>query len=114
MIAKPGSLAEAALAADPAKFGLLQAALSAAVPLYIEELRHKPMREILELARECAQVIASKGDLILFRSKKAGETAGAFNALAKGLACGAFAVGGIRAFGLEFQATHPEQPERET
>jgi hypothetical protein len=84
---------------------LLQAARSAAVPLRIAELRHLPVEDLLVRAREVAQVIAEKGDIILYRSKKKGETAAAFAKLAEGLACCALvAEGGVRFLGLHFEA----------
>ena len=57
---------------------LLQATLSVAVPLWIEELRKLPESTRLQIAHDAAQVIAEKGDIILYRSKKKGETAAAF------------------------------------
>jgi len=87
---------------------LLTIALSAAVPLRVEEFKRRPWSELQTRAAECAQIVAEKGDIIQYRSKKKGETAKAFNALAEGLAIGAFAPGGIRFAGLHFQAEHPE------
>lgn len=83
---------------------LLSVTLSAAVPLWIERLRRKPWKYIMERAAFCGQVVAEKGDIIQFKSKKKGETENAFNHLAEGLACLAFAPGGVRAFGLHFEA----------
>jgi len=83
---------------------LLQATLSVAVPLWIEELRKLPESTRLQIAHDAAQVIAEKGDIILYRSKKKGETAAAFNALAKGIAALAFIPGGVRIFDLHFEA----------
>ncbi len=88
--------------------GLLQASLSAAVPLHIAELKRISWSEVERLARESAQIIAEKGDVIQFRSKKKGETAAAFNALARGLAAGAFVPGGIRFLDMHFEADHPD------
>lgn len=83
----------------------LQAALSAAVPLEIERLRHLPIADLVERARECGQVTAEKGDIILFKSEKKGETARAFAKLAEGLACMALvAPGGVKVFGMHFEA----------
>jgi len=82
----------------------LAAALSTAVPFLIEDLRHQPFEKIHERAREAAQVVAEKGDIILFRSKKPGATAAAFAALAEGLACLAFCPGGVTFLGLKFEA----------
>jgi hypothetical protein len=85
---------------------LLKIALSAAVPLWIQELKNKPCDELQAMAADAAQIVASKGDLIMFRSKKKGESAAAFNALAKGIAVLAFAPGGVTTFGLHFEAKH--------
>lgn len=91
---------------DKTKLVLLQTALMTAVPFYAMDLATRPWAEIVEIARECAQVVASKGDVILFKSEKKGETAKAFNALAKGIACLSFAPGGVRTLGLHFENTH--------
>lgn len=85
---------------------LLSISLSAAVPLWIEELRHLPWSEIETLAKECSQVIAEKGDIIQYRSPKQGETAKAFNSLAKGIAALSFAPGGVKVFGMHFEAKY--------
>lgn len=95
---------------DLADEGLLKIALSAAVPLQIAELRGKPWSELQERAAAAAQVVASKGDLILFKSQKRGETAAAFNKLAEGIAICAFAPGGVKIFGLHFEAKHEGGP----
>jgi len=44
-------------------------------------------------------MIAEHGDDILFRSKRKGATASAFNALAEGIAILSFAPGGVKVFG---------------
>jgi len=82
---------------------LLRAALGAAVPLWVIELRKRPWSEIQAIVHECADVIASKGDVILYRSKKKGESAAAFNALAKGLAALSFAPGGVTFLGDHYE-----------
>lgn len=87
----------------------LKIALSAAVPLWVEELKRRPLKEVLARAPECAQAVAEKGDVIQFRSKRRGETAEAFNRLAEGVAILSFAPGGVKAFGLHFESRHPEQ-----
>lgn len=45
---------------------------------------------------------------MLFRSKRKGETADAFNHLAEGIACLAFAPGGVRLFGSHWEAVATE------
>jgi hypothetical protein len=88
---------------------LLAISLSAAVPLWIEEFKRRPWSELIAIAKEACQIVAEKGDIIQYRSKKAGETAKAFNALARGIAVLAFSPGGIDCFGLHFEAEHKEK-----
>lgn len=85
---------------------LLRVALSAAVPLWVADLQRRPWVEVQELARACADTVASKGDVILYRSKKKGETAEAFNALAKGIAALSFAPGGVTFLGDHYENKH--------
>lgn len=87
---------------------LLPIALSAAVPLWIDELASLTTAERLAMAQECSQVIAEHGDIILYRGGKKGETAAAFNMLAKGIAIGAYQPGGITAFGQHWCVNHGE------
>jgi len=82
--------------------------LSAAVPLWIAEARRWSESEREAARRECLQVIAERGDEILYRSTRKGRSAEAFNALAKAVALLAFAPGGVRVFGLHFEA-RPEE-----
>jgi hypothetical protein len=91
---------------------LIEITLSAAVPLWIEELKRKPIRHVLARAQACAQVVAEKGDVLQFRGKR-GESAAAFNGLAEGLACLAFAPGGVRFMGMHFEAVHPAAARQE-
>jgi hypothetical protein len=90
----------------------LKIALSAAVPIWIADLKKRPLREVVEAMRlgpSLGQLIAEKGDVLLYRSKKAGETARVFNAAAEGIAALSFAPGGVTIFGMHFEATHPDQ-----
>jgi hypothetical protein len=82
---------------------LLKISLSAAVPLWIERFKQLTDDERMAIAREAAQVVAEKGDIIQFRSKRKGETANAFNQLARGIAVLAFSPGGVTVFGLHFE-----------
>lgn len=52
----------------------------------MERVRHLPFEIRWERAERCMAEVAEHGDYILYRSKKRGETARAFNALAEGLA----------------------------
>lgn len=83
---------------------ILVTCLDVAVPLWIEKLRELTAESRIERARICSDAIAFKGDVILFKSKKKGETAEAFNRLAEGIACLAFAPGGVKAFGRHWNA----------
>lgn len=87
---------------------LLQSTLACAVPLWIERLKREPWSHVQERTRVCGDAIAETGDVILFKSKRKGKTAEAFNRLAEGVACLAFAPGGVRVFGLHFEAKHGE------
>jgi hypothetical protein len=85
---------------------LLPIALQAAVPLWIGRVRAMTLEQRQARAAELAQVIAERGDSILFRSGKRGESAAVFNALAEGLAIGAFQPGGVTAFGSHWCTDH--------
>ncbi len=88
------------------KLELLRLMLQVAVPVWIERLRELPFETVLERARTCGELVAGPaGADILYRSKAAGGTATAFNALAEGVACLAFSPGGVRIFGLHFEAS---------
>lgn len=80
----------------------------AAVPLWQEDLKRVPWEDIAAELPEIGQTIASQGDILLYRSKKKGETAKVFNATAKGIAALSFMPGGVTVFGLHFEATHPD------
>jgi hypothetical protein len=84
---------------------VLATTLSLAVPLWIAEVRTWSPEKRQARAQICGQTVASKGDVIQFRSKKKGETAEAFNRLAEGIALLAFCPGGVKAFGMHFQAS---------
>ena len=96
---------------DSRRYEPLRIALSAAVPLWIAQIQREQWGwdEIERVAREAAQVVAEKGDIIMFRSPKKGETAKAFNSLARGLACMSFAPRGVRFSGMHFEAHLPEE-----
>jgi len=83
---------------------LLAAALGAAVPIWVDQIVREGWSDERRRceAEECATVVASRGDVILFRSAKRGETAAAFNALAKGVALLSFQLGGVVCFGTRY------------
>lgn len=91
---------------------LLRTSLQAAVPLNAMTLADRSWDELLEMARESSQIVAEKGDIILYRSSKAGEageTAHAFNALARGIAILSFAPGGVTIFGDHYDYPGPQE-----
>lgn len=83
---------------------LLITSLEVAVPLWIHQLKSWPIERIMARAHELAGVVASTADVAQFKNAKKGQTAAAFNALAEGIACLAFAPGGVKRFGLHFEA----------
>jgi hypothetical protein len=91
------------MAGEETTLALLQAALGAAVPLWIVGWRGRDPDERLARGRELSAVIAEKGDVILYRGKKKGESARAFNALAESIAILSFQPGGVTLFGLHFE-----------
>lgn len=89
--------------------GLLSISLSAAVPLRIAVYVNQggPRVEDVERARRFAHVLGEKGDILQYRGKKPGQSAEVFNGLADALAIMAFCPGGVKVFGLHFQADLP-------
>jgi hypothetical protein len=87
---------------------LLELSISAAVPLWIESLKLLPEDELEQLLRdrtpELSEIVACRGDELLFRSNRAGGTAEVFNALAEAVALLAFLPGGVTFAGLSFEA----------
>lgn len=95
-------------------FSLLKSAISAAVPLWIEEFKSLSFDERQEIAKQASQEIAEHGDLILYKSKKKGETAKAFNELARGIAALAFCPGGVTFMGMKFEVLVSLRGEKST
>lgn len=87
---------------------LLAMTLMVAVPLRIEELRERPVVEVLDVAtargKEWAEVIAGRADVMLYRGKKRGEAAEVFNVLSNALAHLAFVPGGVKFMGERWSA----------
>jgi uncharacterized protein YqjF (DUF2071 family) len=82
---------------------LLVAALTVAVPMWVEVVRGLPFEVRQERAQRCMAEVAEHGDHILYRSKKKGESAKAFNALAEGLAILSLQPRGVTAFGMHWE-----------
>lgn len=87
---------------------LICSTLEVAVPMWIDRLKQQPFAVVMARAKDASQTIAEHGDIILYKSKKKGETAKAFNALAEGVAILAFMPGGVKIFGGSWIASHPD------
>ena len=86
---------------------LLASTLSVAVPMLIHE--YKTGQRLLQTPRtDISQLIAEKGDQLMYRGP---QTAEVFNALAEGIATLAFCPGGVTLFGLHFEDSLEETTE---
>lgn len=86
------------------EWGLMKIVLSVAVPLRIEELRHKPVEEILdpEQLNSIQRTLDEAREDVLYGGKGCAE---GFNAVADGLARLAFMPGGVTVLGMHFDAS---------
>lgn len=82
---------------------LLVTSLEVAVPLWVQQLRQRPWSELQARASRAMQMIAEHGDNILYKARRPGETAAAFNALAEAVAILSFSPGGVKLFGQHWQ-----------
>lgn len=87
---------------------ILDIMLTTAVPMYIHQLRGWSTQRRAETADRCTD-LTTLADVVLEPTRKeAGTTAATFNAVAKGLACLAYAPGGITFGGIHWCSTlHP-------
>ena len=92
---------------------LLRITLEAAVPVWVERLKREPFADLLKRSGELAQIVGEKGDVMQYGSKKRGETAKAFNALAEALAILSFMPGGVKFCGTHYQNEHPDNVPKE-
>jgi hypothetical protein len=97
--------------ADHPAHDVLRAALLAAVPLWMVELRRMTVLQRAERveswAAESADAVAAKGDVLQYGSRRRGEAADTFNHLARGLAAAAQAPGGVVFAGMHWCVEHP-------
>lgn len=124
---------------------VFQECLTVSVLLWIDELAESTFEQRAARAQRCSQIVGNHGDAIIYLVPTKGPvkvtktdaanpgwarqsysnvgTAAAFNALAEGIACAAYQPGGIKCFGLHFEAkdrgsggkqfrTHPELESR--
>lgn len=94
--------------------GLLKSMLPMAVMLNTLNFKELPWKQLQQIATDASQFIAEHGDNILFKGPKKGDTAKAFNELAKGVAVLSFAPGGVNILGMHFETIHPESIEAGT
>lgn len=88
---------------------LLKSMLPLAVFMNTPNFQQMPWERLQEIATEASQFMAEHGDDLLFKSKKKGDTAKAFNLFAKGVTVLSFAPGGVNIMGMHFEAVHPGQ-----
>lgn len=82
----------------------LSMALSAAVPLRMMAMAERggPDASDMKKAQEAVGLLGEKGDRLLFKSAKKGETANLFNSLAHAITVLSFCPGGVNTFGQNF------------
>lgn len=91
--------------------GHLMDALQAAVPLRILEIRDWSPRQRDNDAKWYGNLLASGGDALQYGSGRRGEVAATFRNLVYGLACLAYAPGGVTVNGVHWCAEpHAECP----
>ncbi len=99
---------------DNARLLYLVSALQTAVPLWYRELGLPASLPSIFASGELdglAHTLAERGDLVLFgpaKGTKEGETAEAFNALARGLTILSAVPGGVELFGLRWRGGRSE------
>ena len=86
---------------NPVLMGLLEVA----VPKWIEEVRKLSPEERFASIKGVGQLIAEKGDVLMFGGGKKGEAAHLFNELARGLAVLSFVPGGVKFAGMKWEST---------
>lgn len=86
---------------------LLIIALSATVPLWIMEIKTAGgvTADDISFAHNFARVPGEKGDILQYKSKKAGKSAKVFNGLARALAIMSFCPGGVKFRGEHWETT---------
>lgn len=85
---------------------ILKEFLQTAVPLYTIRFKDLPWEDLKQIMRESEKVLEELGELAVFTMVKKGETAKAFNAIAKAIAALSFVPQGIDIFGLHFETKY--------
>lgn len=85
---------------------MLATCLDAAVPLWIEQFRKLPEEEWQRMLDEINKDFSAKMEYVIHR--KEGETAQAFNDLARAIALLSFCPGGVTCFGQHWETRRVE------
>jgi hypothetical protein len=88
--------------------------LRVAVPMWIWQLQGSTPEQRVVIARRCADHVAERGDVLMYGNRRngrrtseaRGDCAKAFNALAEGLATGAYQPGGVTFAGQHWCTDH--------
>jgi len=90
---------------------LLAISMSAAIPLWIMSLKEKggPTNADFNESKEAGELLAHKGDILLYKGGKKGETANIFNKTAKAIAVLSFCPGGITIFNQHYESIIPNK-----
>ena len=91
---------------------LLSGMLECAVSLWAMKFRDLNWEEMQEIMRKSQDVLADKAADLLYRSKKKGDSADAFNATARAIAALSFCPGGVTAFGGHWENKFKPRRER--
>ena len=89
---------------------LLEIAMPFAVSLVLINIKSGNVPNVN--LKEVSSLLANKGDNLLYRSNKDGETAHIFNETAKAIAFLSFAPGGVRIFNHHWETKVGDIPER--
>lgn len=98
--------AEGLVVADNPRQITLVATLTLAVPMWIWDLCSLTDDQRAARANRCGRIVAERGDVLQFGSKKRGQATEVFNALAEGLACAAYQPGGVDFAGKHWCTNH--------
>jgi hypothetical protein len=85
---------------------ILREFLQTAVPLWVIRFKDLPWEELQQVMKESEKILEESGELAVFATVKKGETAKAFNAVARAIAALSFVPGGIDIFNLHFETKH--------
>jgi hypothetical protein len=94
----------------PDTLKILQEFLQMAVPLWIMRFKGLPWEDLKQVMKESETVLEESGELATFAQFKQGQSAKAFNAIAKAIAALSFMPNGIEIFGRHFETKY-EGPE---